>query len=65
MKATIVALTAVLAAPVAFGQQAAPLPPLVSTTGSAQIRVVPDLADLFFEVEVRNVDLPEPTTSTP
>jgi uncharacterized protein len=30
---------------------------LVSTTGSAEIRVVPDLADLIFQVEVRNVDL--------
>ena len=57
MKATLLALAAILAAPVAFGQQAAPLPPLVTTIGSAQIRVVPDLADLYFEVEVRNVDL--------
>lgn len=32
-------------------------PPLVSTTGTAEIRVVPDLADLNFDVEVRNSDL--------
>jgi uncharacterized protein YggE len=37
------------------GQEAAR--PLVSTTGSAEIRVVPDLADLIFQVEVRNSDL--------
>lgn len=31
--------------------------PLVSTTGSAEVRVVPDLADLAFQVEARNTDL--------
>lgn len=41
----------------AFGQQASTSPPLVTTSGSAEIRVVPDLADLYFEVEIRNVDL--------
>ncbi len=30
---------------------------MVSTNGSAQIRVVPDVADLYFEVEVRSADL--------
>jgi len=49
MKATLVFIAAAIAAPVAFGQQAAPLPPLVSTSGSAQIRVVPDLADLYLK----------------
>jgi uncharacterized protein len=38
-------------------QENVPCRPLVSTTGSAEIRVVPDLADLMFEVEVRNADL--------
>ena len=57
MKATLVFIAAVIAAPAAFAQQSAPLPPLVSTSGSAQIRVVPDLADLYFEVEVRHADL--------
>lgn len=31
--------------------------PLVSTSGKAEIRVVPDLADLWFDVEVRHADL--------
>lgn len=31
--------------------------PLISTNGSAEIKVVPDLADMRFDVEVRNVDL--------
>lgn len=44
--------------PALFAQQLAPQPPLVTTSGSALVRVVPDLADLSFEVEVRNVDLP-------
>jgi uncharacterized protein YggE len=55
MKASLILTAALLAAPALFAQQ--PLPPLVSTTGSAQIRVVPDLADLSFEIEVRNADL--------
>ena len=57
MKITLLSIAAAIAAPVVFGQQPAPLPPLVSTTGSAEIRVVPDLADLYFEIEVRNADL--------
>ncbi len=57
MKARILLLAAAFAAPALFAQQPGPLPPLVSTTGSAQIRVVPDLADLSFEIEVRNADL--------
>lgn len=57
MKTTLISIAAALMAPVAFGQQPTPQPPLVSTNGSAQIRVVPDLADLYFEVEVRNADL--------
>ena len=55
MKTLLLILAAVVTAS-ASAQQSSP-PPLVSTTGSAQIRVVPDLADLCFEVEVRNVDL--------
>ncbi|HWB58532.1 MAG TPA: SIMPL domain-containing protein [Chthoniobacteraceae bacterium] len=44
------------------GQDAAPAaaqnpPRLVSTTGSAEIHVVPDLADLSFDIEVRNANL--------
>jgi uncharacterized protein YggE len=57
MKTKILSIAVAFVAPIAFGQQATPLPPLVSTSGSAQIRVVPDLADLYFEVEVRNADL--------
>jgi uncharacterized protein YggE len=51
------AMAATLAGPVGLAQQPAPVLPLVSTSGSAEIRVVPDLADLYFEVEVRNADL--------
>jgi uncharacterized protein YggE len=57
MKTTLLAIAVATIASVAFGQQPSSLPPLVSTNGSAQIRVVPDLADLCFEVEVRNADL--------
>jgi uncharacterized protein YggE len=57
MKQLLLALVVVLAAPLAPAQSAAPVPPLVTTTGSAQILVVPDLADLNFEVEVRKADL--------
>lgn len=32
-------------------------PPLVTTSGTAEIRVVPDLADLYFEIRVRDADL--------
>ncbi len=34
-------------------------PALVTTTGMAEVKVVPDLADMSFEVEVRNVELAE------
>ena len=57
MKTTFLSLAAFFAAPVLFAQQPAPSPPLISTSGTAQIRVVPDLADLSFEVEVRSADL--------
>jgi len=58
MKPHLLALVfTALTAPALFAQQAAPLPPLISTTGSAVVRVAPDLADLSFEVEVRNADL--------
>lgn len=34
-----------------------PAPPLVTTSGLAEIKVIPDLADLIFEVEVRSPNL--------
>lgn len=41
----------------AFGQGAAkPLPPLVTTNGSAEIKVAPDTADLSFSASVRDSD---------
>jgi uncharacterized protein YggE len=56
MKISLI-FAALLTAPVLFAQEAVPLAPVVSTNGSAMVRVVPDLADLSFEVEVRNADL--------
>jgi uncharacterized protein YggE len=50
-------LALVLSAPAVLAQQPGVHPPLVTTSGSALVRVAPDLADLYFEVEVRNVDL--------
>lgn len=47
--------TVLFTAPFALAQSSPP--PLVSTSGTAQVRVVPDLADLNFEVEVRHADL--------
>ena len=32
-------------------------PPMISTTGSAEIRLVPDFADLYFNIDVRRADL--------
>ncbi len=43
--------------PALLAQGNSPCKPLVSTTGSAEIRVVPDLADLVFQVESRNTNL--------
>ncbi len=58
MKRHISFLVIVLAAAaVTSGQETVPGRALVSTTGSAEIRVVPDLADLIFQVEVRNANL--------
>jgi len=58
MKTKLLSLAfAILATPVLFGQQPCQPLPLVSTNGSAEIRVVPDLADLCFVVEIRNADL--------
>jgi uncharacterized protein YggE len=57
MKFPLLSFVAAIVAPVALGQQPSPLPPLVTVSGSAEIRVVPDLADLYFEVEVRDADL--------
>ncbi len=57
MKKLLLLLATIAAAPLAFAQQQAPQPPLVSTSGTAEIKVAPDLADLQFEVEVRGPDL--------
>lgn len=60
MKYSILPVIALLlSAHVANAQQAAPPlpPPMISTNGSAEIHVKPDLADLSFEIEIRNVDL--------
>ncbi|MEP6668064.1 MAG: SIMPL domain-containing protein [Chthoniobacter sp.] len=58
MKTPLLALAAILTAPLLFAQEAVlPAVPLIYTSGSAVVRVVPDLADLSFEVEVRNADL--------
>lgn len=50
-----------VAAAIAAGNTRAQQPtaalPTVTTSGSAQVRVVPDLADLCFEVEIRGGDL--------
>ncbi len=60
MKTLLLLLAAVITAPATlFGQQPGILPPLVSTSGTAEIRVVPDLADLRFEIEIRHTDLKE------
>lgn len=57
MKLTFL-LALALTSSVLFAKQPAALPPpLVTTSGSALIRVAPDLADLYFEVEVRHADL--------
>jgi|HubBroStandDraft_6_1064221.scaffolds.fasta_scaffold330140_3 uncharacterized protein YggE len=48
--------------PMLLAQENVPCRPLVSTTGSAEIRVVPDLADLVFQVEARNTDLTKART---
>lgn len=58
MKAQMLALslaTSAMLGSMAWGQKSDI--PLVTTTGSAEIKVVPDLADLRFEVEVRNLVL--------
>ena len=60
MKTLLMLLAAVIAAPtIVSAQPPGVLPPLVSTSGTAEIRVVPDLADLSFGVEVRHTDLKE------
>lgn len=60
MKSLLILLVAVIAAPaMVSAQQPGVLPPLVFTSGTAEIRVVPDLADLSFGVEVRHADLKE------
>lgn len=46
-----------LVAPLATAQQPVSQPSLISTSGNAVIRVVPDLVDIRFEVEIRNADL--------
>jgi uncharacterized protein YggE len=54
---SLVALILAATAAAAPGEETVPGRALVSTTGSAEIRVVPDLADLIFQVEVRNANL--------
>ena len=55
---TLPLLLLLISASLAHGQQAAqPSPPLVSTTGSAEIHVKPDRADLSFTVEIRSANL--------
>ena len=39
--------------------EAPPLPPLITVTGNAEVRAIPDMADLHFEVEIRNAKLKE------
>ena len=56
MKTILFALALTCLAPLLFAQEAL-RPPLVSVNGSAVVRVVPDLADLEFQVEIRNADL--------
>jgi hypothetical protein len=57
MKIFYLSLASLLFATISQAQESPHPPPLVSTRGSAEIRVVPDVADLSFEVEVRNADL--------
>ena len=57
MKAFLCVLALAIPATV-FGDDGSK-PPLVTTSGTAEIRVVPDLADLYFDVEVRNPNLDE------
>src|SRR5580704_12616371 len=54
---SLVALILAATAAAAPGEETVPGRALVSTTGSAEIRVVPDLADLIFQVEVRSANL--------
>jgi uncharacterized protein YggE len=56
LRRTAFALLAFVAA-MANAQQPSSPPALVSTSGTAVMRVVPDLADIHFEVEIRNFDL--------
>ncbi|GDX12073.1 hypothetical protein LBMAG57_38450 [Verrucomicrobiota bacterium] len=57
MKIALLLVSILLSSNSINAQQAAPEPPLVNTTGTAEIKVAPDLADLYFEVEVRHSDL--------
>ena len=54
---SLVALAVATTASTLRAQETVPGRALVSTVGSAEIRAVPDLADLIFQVEVRNADL--------
>lgn len=53
---SLLAAIAIITTPFVTAEQTTE-PPLVSTTGTAEIKVVPDLADIQFQVEVRNADL--------
>jgi hypothetical protein len=57
MHRILLSILAVIPCSSIVAQQFPAAPPLVSTQGTAEIRVVPDLVDLSFEVEVRHADL--------
>jgi uncharacterized protein len=57
MHRILVSILAILPCSTILAQEFTVAPPLVSTEGTAVIRVVPDVVDLSFEVEVRHADL--------
>ena len=57
MKRTFLLLVATAVVGNARAQLSTAARPTITTNGSAQVRVVPDLADLCFEVEIRGVNL--------
>src|SRR5580700_8240340 len=58
----LLAVSSFIATSALRAQENVPCRPLVSTTGSAEMRVVPDLADLVFQVEARNAELTKART---
>ena len=53
---TLISCMALLTAP-SLSWADNPPPPLVTTTGNSEVKVVPDLADLRFDIELRNTNL--------